>query len=75
MYPRIKNLREDSDLSQGQIAKYLHSSQQACSNYELGQRDIPILVLIQLAQFHHTSVDYLLGLTDDPKPYPGKEKK
>lgn len=70
MYQRIKDLREDSDLSQAQVASHLHCSQQAYSNYELGQRDIPSAVLVQLAVFHHTSVDYLLGLTDVREPYP-----
>ena len=64
MYPRIKFLREDSDLSQREVAQALRCSQQAYSNYELGLRDIPSEVLIQLAQFYHTSTDYLLGLTD-----------
>lgn len=70
MYRRIKDLREDSDLSQIQIAAELKCSQQAYSNYELGQRDIPSSVLIQLAKFYHTSVDYLLGLTNVREPYP-----
>ena len=69
MYQRIKDLREDSDLSQREIAKILNCSQQAYSNYELGQRDVPSAVLIQLAKFHNTSVDYLLGLTDIREPY------
>lgn len=70
MYQRIKNLREDSDLSQRQIAERLHCSQQAYSNYELGQRDIPSAVLIELAKIYNTSVDYLLGLTNVRLPYP-----
>ena len=70
LYQRIKDLREDSDLSQREIAKILNCSQQAYSNYELGQRDVPSAVLIQLAKFHNTSVDYLLGLTDIREPYP-----
>lgn len=70
MYQRIKDLREDSDLSQREIAKALNCSQQAYSNYELGQRDIPTAVLIKLAEIHHTSVDYLLGLTKEKAPYP-----
>ena len=70
MYQRIKDLREDADLSQRQVAEELNCSQQAYSNYELGQRDIPSAVLIQLAQFYNTSVDYLLGLTNTQKPYP-----
>lgn len=70
MYQRIRELREDFDLTQTQVASALHCSQQVYSNYELGQRTIPPEVLIALAQFHHTSVDYLLGLTDEVKPYP-----
>lgn len=70
MYQRIRDLREDSDLSQKQIAKQLHCSQQAYSDYELGQRDIPSAILIQLAELHGTSVDHLLGLTDVRTPYP-----
>ena len=69
MYQRIRDLREDSDLSQREIAKILNCSQQAYSNYELGQRDIPSAVLIQLAKLYNTSVDYLLGLTDIREPY------
>ena len=63
VYQRIRDLREDADLKQSVIAKYLHCSQQVYSNYELGQRDIPTAVLIALAEFHNTNVDYLLGLT------------
>ena len=67
MYERIRDLREDHDLKQRQIADYLHCSQQVYSNYELGQRDIPTQVLIDLANFYHVSIDYLLGQTDNPK--------
>ena len=74
MYERIRDLRTDKDLSQKEIAKLLHCTQQAYSNYELGQRDIPSAVLLELAQFHNTSVDYILGLTDEQKPYPRKKK-
>ena len=63
MYKRIRELREDSDKTQKEIADILHCSQQVYSNYELGQRDIPTAVLIALAELHHTNVDYLLGLT------------
>ena len=70
MYQRIKDLREDGDLSQRELAQELNCSQQAYSNYELGQRDIPTAVLIRLARIHKTSVDYLLGLTDEREPYP-----
>ena len=75
MYQRIRDLREDLDLSQAQVAKALNCSQQAYSNYELGQRDIPTAVLIRLAEFHRTSIDYLLGLTDEPAPYPPSKRR
>ena len=67
MYNRIRDLREDRDLTQKQMAQALHCSQQAYSNYELGQRDIPTEVLIRLARFHKVSTDYILGISDDPK--------
>jgi transcriptional regulator with XRE-family HTH domain len=70
MYQRIRDLREDHDLHQQDIADYLHCSQVCYSNYELGKRDIPSEVLIRLAAFYHTSTDYLLGLTDVKTPYP-----
>ena len=63
VYQRIRDLREDADLKQRDLAEYLHCSQQVYSNYELGQRDIPTEILIALAEFHRTNVDYLLGLT------------
>ena len=66
MYPRIRDLREDSDLTQREVAKILHCSQQVYSNYELGQRDIPTAVLIALARFYETTTDYILGLRDTP---------
>ena len=67
MYQRIRDLREDQDLKQWQLAEYLNCSQQVYSNYELGQRDIPTDVLIKLANFYHVSIDYLLGQTSNPK--------
>ena len=70
MYERIRNMREDNDLTQSDLAEYLHCTQQAYSLYELGIRDIPTEVLIQLAKFYKTSTDYLLGLTNDPGPRP-----
>lgn len=73
VYPRIKALREDADLTQFQMSYFLHCAQQTYSHYELGDRDIPTDVLIALAAFHHTSVDYLLGLTDEKTPYPRKQ--
>ena len=67
MYRRIRDLREDRDLRQRQVADYLNCSQQVYSNYELGQRDIPTDVLIKLATFYDVSVDYLLDQTSNPK--------
>lgn len=63
MYRRIRDLREDADLTQREMAEILHCSQQVYANYELGQRDIPTAILIALAAFHQTSTDYILGLT------------
>jgi transcriptional regulator with XRE-family HTH domain len=68
MYRKIRDLRVDKDLTQKQIAAYLSISQRVYSNYELGQRDIPTAILIALAKFHRTSIDYLLGLTNNPDP-------
>lgn len=67
VFQRIRDLREDHDLTQRQIAECLNCSQRVYSNYELGQRDIPTDVLIRLSQFYDVSVDYLLGLTSNPK--------
>ena len=67
MYRRIRDLREDRDLRQRQVADYLNCSQQVYSNYELGQRDIPTDVLIKLSELYDVSVDYLLGLTSTSK--------
>ncbi len=75
MYEKIRELREDNDLLQKELAKYLHCSQVAYSRYELGLRDIPTEVLILLAKFYNTSVDYILGLTNERKPYAKKEIK
>ena len=75
MYQRIRDLREDKDLLQKDMAAYLQCTQVCYSNYEMGKRDIPTDVLIRLAKFHETSVDYLLGLTDEKKPYPPSARK
>ena len=64
---KIRDLREDNDLKQRQLADFLNCSQQVYSNYELGQRDIPTDVLIRLADYYHVSIDYLLGQTSNPK--------
>ena len=73
MYQRIRNLREDRDLTQKNMGEILNCSQRIYSNYERGDVDIPTHVLIKLAEFHNTSVDYLLNLTDDKRPYPRKK--
>ena len=73
MSSRIRNLREDRDLTQKQMGEILNCSQRIYSNYECGDVDIPTQILIKLAKFHKTSVDYLLGLTDDKRPYPRKK--
>ena len=75
MYKRIRELREDKDLLQKDLAEYLHCTQVAYSRYELGTRDIPTEVLINLAKFHNTSVDYLLGLTNTKDTYPRNSEK
>ncbi|MBQ8862207.1 MAG: helix-turn-helix transcriptional regulator [Clostridia bacterium] len=67
MYKRIRDLREDKDITQKEISKILNCSQQVYSNYELGQRDIPTYILIELSNFYNVSVDYILGITDNPK--------
>lgn len=64
MYERIRNLREDRDLTQTDIARYLRMSQTGYSKYETGENDIPTQILIKLADFYNTSVEYLLGRTD-----------
>ena len=69
-YERLKGLREDRDLLQKDVAKVLNVTQVAYSCYEIGRRQIPVEALIKLALFYNTSVDYLLGLTDERKPYP-----
>ncbi|MBQ2934574.1 MAG: helix-turn-helix transcriptional regulator [Clostridia bacterium] len=66
MFERIRNLREDRDLTQKQLAKELNCSQQVYSNYELGQRDIPTDILIKLSKFYNVSSDYILGISNNP---------
>ncbi len=74
MYPRIRNFREDKDLTQTEIAKLLGMSQTGYSKYETGENDIPTPILIALAKIHNTSIDYLLELTDVQEPYPRAKK-
>ncbi|HBC27619.1 MAG TPA: transcriptional regulator [Ruminococcaceae bacterium] len=66
---RIRDLREDHDLTQQQVAEYLMCDQSLYSKYERGERDVPLSVMIRLAQFYKTSIDYLVGLTDHKQPY------
>ena len=70
MSNRLRSLREDNDLLQKDIAAFLNCTQVCYSNYEIGKRDIPTDILIRLSEFYDTSIDYLLGITDVPKPYP-----
>lgn len=66
---RIRDMREDHDLTQRQVAEYLMCDQSLYSKYERGEREIPLNIVIQLAQYYKTSVDYLVGLTNSRKPY------
>lgn len=66
---RIRDLREDSDLTQREIADYLMCDQSLYSKYERGERVLPLEIAVKLAQYYHTSIDYLVGLTDIRTPY------
>ena len=68
-FPRIRHMREDRDIKQQDVAKYLGCTQSAYAHYELGNREIPMDIVIKLARFYNTSIDYLLGLTNCIKPY------
>lgn len=72
---KLRDLREDNDLSQEQLCKAINCKQQAYSYYETGARNLPYEILIQLAYFYETSVDYILGLTNIKEPYPRKKTK
>lgn len=74
MFERIRNLREDRDLNQTQVAQYLCMSQTGYSKYETGENDLPTSVLIKLSRFYDTSIDYILNQTDEKKPYPKCDK-
>ena len=69
-YPRIRDIREDSDLTQKNIAKILNVAQRTYSGYENGTRNIPVQTIIKLSLYYGVSVDYLLGLTNIKEPYP-----
>ena len=75
MYRRLRDLREDNDLSQTEVARILNMSQTGYSKYETGENDIPTRVLIELADFYQTSVDYLLERTNQKTAYPKKTNK
>ena len=66
----LRDIREDRDIKQETVARYLKVRQNTYSQYETGARQLPIGALIRLASFFQTSTDYILGLTDDPRPYP-----
>lgn len=70
---RLKELREDSDIKQETLANHLHIKQNTYSQYENGQRQLPIEILIELARFYNVSTDYILGLTNEAKPYNGEK--
>ena len=69
MFVRIRNLREDNDKTQKEVAEYLFCDQSLYSKYERGQRDVPVGIIIKLAKLYITSTDYILGLTDIKTPY------
>ena len=73
-YGRIRDLRNDRGLTQEDVAKLLHISQNTYSQYEIGTTRYPLDAVVTLAEFYGVSVDYLVELTDDPKPYPRKRK-
>lgn len=76
IYQRIRDLREDADLTQTQMAKMLGVAQTTYSDYERGKLNIPVEILIRLADFYQTSLDYLVGRTDEKQPYePAGRKK
>ncbi len=69
LFRRIRDLREDRDIPQRKIAEYLQIHQTTYSDYEIGNLNVPVDVLIKLAKYYDTSIDYLVGLTDNEKPY------
>lgn len=72
MYKRIRDLREDKDLTQQQLARFLNVSQATYSRYENGNLDVPSTVLIKLSEFYNVNIDYILGQTNISKRYNGK---
>lgn len=74
-YGRIRDIRNDRGLTQEQIAKFLHISQNTYSQYEIGTTRFPLDVVVKLAEYYNVSIDYLVGLTDEPNPYPRKRRQ
>ncbi len=70
---KIRDLREDNDYTQQEIAEYLECDRSLYSKYEREERDVPLQIMVKLARFYGTSVDYLVGLTDEKRPYPGNK--
>ena len=68
MFPRIRDLREDSDKTQREIAEYLFCDQSLYSKYERGVREVPVDIIIKLAKYYSVSTDYILGLSDEKNP-------
>lgn len=73
MYRRIRELREDNDLTQKQVGEKLNMSQTGYNQYEIGKNDIPTRVLIELSKIYNVSIDYILEMTDETKPYSRKK--
>lgn len=73
-YGRIRDLRMDRGLTQEEVARVLHVSQNTYSQYEIGTTRYPLDAVVKLAEFYGVSVDYLVGLTDTPEPYPRRRK-
>lgn len=74
-FQRLEDLRIDKDKTQAEIAEILTCKREVYRRYEKGIREIPVWALIQLAKYYNTSTDYILGLTNIPKPYPTKRQK
>ena len=75
MYRKLRTLREERGLTQKQVAEIVNMSQTGYNQYEIGKNDIPTKILIQLAKFYNTSIDYIVGLTNIKEPYPRANKK
>ncbi len=67
-FPRLRDLREDSDLTQNQLVEILHMHKTTYTNYEQGKREIPFSLVVRLAKFYNVTIDYIAGLTNDPRP-------